>query len=262
MALVGAGKDEQDGGKADDVIGVGGASYSVSDLKPSQSSMNIEKALSMALGMIRDDKAGGDLGAFISSDKHIMDGHHRWVATAMVDPSAKIGGYGVEFPADKLIPVLNALTVGKFGEMTGKPATGGFEQFKETPIRDQLEKYLQNGAYQMEPDVVQTVIEKFTGETGEAAIEAAVTKFVDNLGAVKFDLPKDAPSREDMPIIDEPNVPDAIAALSAGEVDVNEPYGWEEDEAKEGTPGVAESQHVKGDLVLERWRKLAGLLNS
>jgi hypothetical protein len=106
------------------------------------------------------------------------------------------------------------------------------------------------------------VIEKFTGETGEAAIEAAVTKFVDNLGAVKFDLPKDAPSREDMPIIDEPNVPDAIAALSAGEVDVNEPYGWEEDEAKEGTPGVAESQHVKGDLVLERWRKLAGLLNS
>ena len=60
--------------------------------------MNIEKALSMALGMIRDDQAGGDLGAFISSDNHIMDGHHRWVATAMVDPSAQIGGYGVDFP--------------------------------------------------------------------------------------------------------------------------------------------------------------------
>ena len=60
--------------KADDVIGVGGASYSVSELKPSQSSMNIEKALSMALGMIRDDQAGGDLGAFISSDKP----HHGW----------------------------------------------------------------------------------------------------------------------------------------------------------------------------------------
>ena len=262
MQLTQAGKDDVDGGKADDVIKVGGASYSVGELKPSQSSMNIEKALSMALGMIRDDKAGGDLGAFISNDKHIMDGHHRWVATAMVDPAAKIGGYGVEFPADKLIPVLNALTVGRFGVTSGKPATGGFDQFKEGPIRDQLNVYLQNGAYQMDPEVVQQTIEKFTGEVGEAAVDAAVDKFVENLGAVKFDLPGGAPSREDMPVIDEPDVPDAVAALSAGEVDVNEPYGWEpgEGEDKDAKP-TAESQHAEGDLVLERWRKLAGLLN-
>ena len=255
-AITSSGKDETDGGKADDVIGVGGASFSVSDLKPSQSSMNIEKALSMALGMIRDDQAGGELGAFISSDNHIMDGHHRWVATAMVDPTAQIGGYSVDFPADKLIPVLNALTVGRFGVTSGKAATGGFDQFAEAPIRDQLEKYLASGAYKMDPAAVQTTIEKFTKETGEAAVDAAVAKFVENLGAVKFDLPGGAPTREDMPVIDEPDVPEAVAALSAGEVDVNEPYGWEEDEAK------AESQHVKGDLVLERWRKLAGLLNS
>jgi hypothetical protein len=260
-ALVDAGKDEKDGGKADDVIQVGGASYSVSELKPSQSSMNIEKALSMALGMIRDDQAGGDLGAFISNDKHIMDGHHRWVATAMVDPSAEIGGYGVEFPADKLIPVLNALTVGKFGVTSGKPATGGFDQFKEAPIRAQLEKYLASGAYKMEPDGVQAAIEKFTGETGPAAVDAAVAKFVENLGAVKFDLPSDPLAREDMPVIDEPDVPTAVAALSAGEIDVNEPYGWEEDEEKPPS-GKTESQHGNGDLVLERWRKLAGLLNS
>jgi len=270
MQLTSSGKDDVDGGNSDDVIKVGGASFSVSDLKPSQSSMNIEKALSMALGMIRDDKAGGDLGAFISNDKHIMDGHHRWVATAMVDPSAKIGGYGVEFPAEKLIPVLNALTVGRFGVTSGKPATGGFDQFKEGPIRDQLDVYLQNGAYQMDPEVVQQTIEKFTGEAGEAAVGAAVDKFVKNLGAVKFDLPGGAPSREDMPVIDEPDVPDAVAALSAGEVDVNEPYGWEEDEksvaaraAKSADPAgpKKEAQHVDGDLVLERWRKLAGLLN-
>jgi len=265
-AVVSSGKDETDGGSADDVIGVGGDSFSVSDLKPSQSSMNIEKALSMALGMIRDDKAGGDLGAFISSDNHIMDGHHRWVATAMVDPSAEIGGYSVAFPAEQLIPVLNALTVGRFGVTSGKPATGGFDQFKEDPIRDQLNTYLQNGAYQMEPEAVQTAIEKFTDETGAAAVDAAVDKFVSNLGAVSFTLPGGAPSREDMPVIDEPDVPEAVAALSAGEVDVNEPYGWEE--GQEGGIGSAggsskkESQHVDGDLVLERWRKLAGLLNS
>ena len=258
-ALTQSGKDDVDAGKADDVIKVGGASFSVSELKPSQSSMNIEKALSMALGMIRDDKAGGELGAFISSDKHIMDGHHRWVATAMVDPSAQIGGYGVEFPAEQLIPVLNALTVGRFGVTSGKPATGGFDQFKEGPIRDQLDVYLQNGAYQMEPEVVQQTIEKFTGEVGEAAVDAAVDKFVKNLGAVKFDLPAGAPSREDMPVIDEPDVPTAVAALSAGDVDVNEPYGWEEGDEKEAAPAV-ESQHAEGDIVLERWRRLAGLL--
>jgi hypothetical protein len=259
-AITSSGKDETDGGKADDVIKVGGDSFTVAELKPSQSSMNIEKALSMALGMIRDDKAGGDLGAFISSDNHIMDGHHRWVATAMVDPGAEIGGYSVAFPAEQLIPVLNALTVGRFGEMSGKPATGGFDQFKEGPIRDQLNAYLQSGAYQMEPEDVQATIEKFTDEVGAGAVDAAVNKFVENLGAVKFDLPAGAPSREDMPIIDEPNVPDAVAALSAGEVDVNEPYGWDEDEDKEGAPKT-ESQHVDGDLVLERWRKMAGLLN-
>ena len=272
-AVVSSGKDETDGGSADDVINVGGASFSVGDLKPSQSSMNIEKALSMALGMIRDDKAGGDLGAFISSDKHIMDGHHRWVATAMVDPSAQIGGYGVDFPADQLIPVLNALTVGRFGVTAGKPATGGFDQFEEGPIRDQLEKYIQNGAYQMDPDVVQSTIEKWTDEVGEAAVDAAVDKFVTNLGAVSFDLPGSAPTREDMPVIDEPDVPEAVAALSAGEVDVNEPYGWEEgqeggigsskgDDPKGSRSSTKESQHVDGNLVLERWRKLAGLLNS
>jgi len=261
MAIVGAGKDDVDGGKADDVIGVGGASYSVSELKPSQSSMNIEKALSMALGMIRDDKAGGDLGAFISSDKHIMDGHHRWVATAMVDPAAKIGGYGVEFPADKLIPVLNALTVGKFGVTSGKPATGGFDQFAEGPIRAQLEKYLSAGAYQMDPAQVQAAIEKFSGEVGDAAVDAAVDKFVENLGAVAFDLPGGAPSREDMPVIDEPNVPTAVAALSAGEVDVNEPYGWEAGPEKEPAKKT-ESQLSNDDVILERWRKMAGLLNN
>jgi hypothetical protein len=256
--LTKSGADDVDKGAADDVIGVGGASFSVSDLKPSQSSMNIEKALSMALGMIRDDQAGGDLGAFISSDNHIMDGHHRWVATAMVDPSAQIGGYAVEFPAEQLIPVLNALTVGRFGVTSGKPATGGFDQFEEGPIRKQLEAYLQSGAYQMDPETVQTTIEKFTDEVGEAAVDAAVTKFVDNLGSVKFDLPSSAPSREDMPVIDEPDVPAAIAALSAGEVDVNEPYGWEEGDEKEAV--AQESSPTDGVLVLERWRKLAGLL--
>lgn len=258
QSVVSTGSDDVDQGSADDVIGVGGANFAVGDLKPSQSSMNIEKALSMALGMIRDDSPGGDLGAFISSDNHIMDGHHRWVATSMVDPSAQIGGYAVDFPADKLIPVLNALTVGKFGVTAGKPGTGGFDQFERDPIRAQLDAYLENGAYQMAPEEVQATIEKFTEKTGEEAVDAAVDKFVSNLGSVSFDLPSSAPARPDMPVIDEPDVPDAIAALTAGEVDVNEPYG---DDAEEEET-LADGKKIGDDVILERWRKMAGLLTS
>tara|TARA_R100001126_G_scaffold100429_1_gene78174 strand:- start:945 stop:1766 length:822 start_codon:yes stop_codon:yes gene_type:complete len=219
---------EKDGEVDDDTIQVKSASYPVNKLKPSQSSMNIEKAMGMALAMIQGDMStGGDLGAFISNDMHIMDGHHRWVATTMVDPNAKVGGYIVNFPGSELIAVLNSLTSGAFGKTKGKPATGGFDQFKEAPIRAQLEKYLAAPTKFTKPEDIQAAIEKFTGETGEAAKEAAIEKFVKNLNAVSFDLPSGAPSREDMPIVDEPDVPKAVDALSKGKIDVNPPYANE-----------------------------------
>jgi len=248
-----SGNDQFDHGKDDDVIGVESASFSVQQLKPSQSSMNIEKALSMALGMIRDDSPGGDLGAFISNDNHIMDGHHRWVATAMVDPSAEIGGYKVAWPATQLLAVLNTLTVGKFGVTSGKPATGGFDQFQEAPIRNQLEKYLENGAWKMTPEDVQMTIEKFTNKKGEEAKNAAVEKFVQNLAGASFDLPAGAPSREDMPVIDGNDVLIAANALRQGEVDVNPPYHVED-------PSAQESTNNNDNIIVERWNKLAGLI--
>ena len=65
----------------EDTIPVTGASEPVQKLKPSQSSMNIEKAMGQAISMILGDmELGGNINAFISSDDHIMDGHHRWVA--------------------------------------------------------------------------------------------------------------------------------------------------------------------------------------
>ena len=70
-------------------------------------------------------------------------------------------------------------------------------------------------------------LKKFTGQEGNAAIEAAVQKFVKHLGSVKFEVPQGAPDRVDMPVIDPEKVPDAdkIAAntLAKGEVDWNSP---------------------------------------
>lgn len=213
----------------DDRIKVVPKTFSVQELKPSQSSMNIEKALGMAIGMINragpfKNGPGGDLGAFISIDNHIMDGHHRWVASGMLDPNAKVGGYQVNFPGDKLIPVLNALTAGKFGVTQGKAATGGFDQFKEGPIRDTLQKYLAQGTKFDSPEVIRQAIETFTGMSGEDAVEAAINTFVTNLSKLNFELPTGAPSREDMPVLDGPDVTTAVNALNKGEIDVNPPY--------------------------------------
>jgi len=220
-----------DGEVEDDVIPVNNATFSVSSVKPSQSSMNIEKALAFAINMMAKQGPfasgpGGDLNAFISNDNYIMDGHHRWVATAMVNPGAKIGGFQVDFPGDELIAVLNTLTKGEFNK-TGNAATGGFEQFQEEPIKTQLEKYLKAGVWDMTSEEVQSAIEQFTGVEGDGAKDAAVEKFVSNLSKVSFELPSGAPARPDMPVIDDKagHVKTAIDKMSTGDVDVNPPYG-------------------------------------
>ena len=222
-------KGQQDGNPRDDVINVKpNATFPVSELKPSQTTMQITNALGMAISMILGKMpTGGNLGGFISSDKHIMDGHHRWVATAMVNPGAKVGGYAVDFPGTDLIRILNAITVGKLGITQGKEGSGGFDQFREGPIRQELTNLAQKGSKFLQPEQVMEALKKFTGQEGNAAIEAAVQKFVKHLGAVKFEVPQGAPDRVDMPVIDPKRVPNAdkitAKALAKGEVDWNKP---------------------------------------
>ena len=270
-ANVKLGGEEYDADAVDDVIGVKPGSPSVKDVKPSQTSMNMPKAMAFALGHIKSGKPGGPLGAFISNDGHIMDGHHRWISSAMVDIGATLGGSIVDFPATKLIAVLNALTVGEFGEMSGKKASGGFEQFQgETGVakmEEVLDDYLTNGSgegeFRIEPEEVQTLLEKFSEAEGDEAKDAAIEKFAANLAQLDFTLPANAPERPDMPVIEKGNNQAAVTALETGQVDVNPPYG-EVGEGGEGDEEKKANESVwpvrRDDLVLERWQKLAGLL--
>ena len=231
----------------------------VGQLKPSQSSMNIEKAMAFVLNMLWDGNkelnAGGDLGAFISSDNFIMDGHHRWVATAMIDPTLKVGGYKVEFPGEQLVAILNTMTKGLYGEMTGKKATGGFDQFKPEKMKEQLMAYLNAGVWDMKPEDITAVLQGFTGgqATGEALVDLAVAKMVKNLGAVTFATPEWASSREEMPVIDDKNVAPAAASLNKGEIDWATP-----DTVPVGKAAAAANR--KDELIPEsmrrKWQKL------
>ena len=251
-----------DGEKEDDIIPVNKGSYATSILKPSQSSMNIEKALAFAIHMMSrthpfTDGPGGDLDAFISSDNFIMDGHHRWIATAMVAPKTAIEGHRVDFPGKELVAVLNTLTKGEFNK-AGKGATGGFEQFQEGPIKAKLEEFLAAGVWGMKPEQVQTAIEEFTGVEGEGAKDATVKKFVTNLSGMTLAVPSWANDRIDMPVIDDKDghVKVAVDKMSTGDVDVNPPYapaGQTGDKA--AVAGLAESRKRKSSQLLNLVKK-------
>jgi len=231
----------------------------VGGLKPSQSSMNIGKALGMALAMIMGKEGGGmpiggNLGAFISSDNYIMDGHHRWIATAMVDPSQPVGGMQVGFPGEELVAILNAMTAGQFGITKGKAGSGGFDQFEEGPIRKQLLDYVKAGTpgeFGKGPDWVANAIQKFTGKSiEEGGVDVAVQQILSNLETIKplaSNLLDNAPDRSDMPVIDgSDNVAAVINALEKGHVDINPPYYDPDEEAEEpvGQPPLQESRNL------------------
>lgn len=268
--------------RSDDMVKAAPASFPCSELKPSQSSMNLPKALSMAVGMINKGEAGGDLGAFVSNDKFIMDGHHRWISSFMVDPAAVIKGFEVNLPGEKLVAVLNALTAGKY-DHAGKPASGGFAQFKDAgaikkELTAALEKGFENGA---SADEVKSAIEKFAG----GDIDEMVEKLMKNLSEATLSAPSWAPERPDMPVIEKEDIQDAINALNNGEIDLNPPYAGEDvsdrsvkgnviyvdkdgKNVPKGTPGAkkkvvkvvnAEGRRHDG-YVMERWQKLAGLI--
>lgn len=246
----------EDGDPSDDIVGASAGSMAVKNLKPSQSSMNIEKACQFAICAILKVKPfaggpGGDLGAIITSDNHIMDGHHRWIATGMVDPSASVGGFIVEFPAKQMIAALNMITV-SLGITSGKPGSGGFDQFNEAGIKKVLEKLVAEGFWGASAEQCLKACEEFSGESGENAVAAAAKKMGDNVSQLTLSVPAGFPERPDMPVISKGagHLAQAIDLLRSGSVDLNEPYSSE----------VSESKKSKDQIVLERWRKNAGLV--
>jgi hypothetical protein len=232
QADVSLGTQDADPQGADDKIPVNGATFKVSELAPSQSTMNVAKAVGMAIGHILKGKAGGDLGAFISNDKRIMDGHHRWISSYMVDPNAEIGGYAVNFPAKQLIPVLNAITVGKVGRMQGKPGKGSFNDFNAQNIAKFLGDLYQNGNQFTPADKARAAITKFSGAEGEEGVRIAAQKMADNLSSATMNTPEGAPERIDMPVIDKKDIRNAIGLLQKGFIDVNPPYADRGEEEK------------------------------
>ena len=251
-----SGEPQDDGMSQEDVISLSKGSRPVGKLKPSQGSMNIDKALGMVIAMLDPDNkfsAGGDLGAFISKDGYIMDGHHRWIATSMIDPSLQMGGIIVDFPAKELVAVLNSITKGLLGIMKGKKATGDFRQFQPEPLKKSLKKLAAEGNKFNSAEKVVAMLEKFTGLKGDAAVEAAANKFSQNLSKITVAPPSWAPNRPDMPVIDPDIKPGAIKlavqAMESGAVDVNPPYGDKKEIEKQKKAIAGRAQQSAGQAA-------------
>ena len=188
-----------------------------------------------------------------------MDGHHRWIASGMVDPASEVGGFRVEFPAKELIAVLNQITVA-VGVKQGKPGSGGFDQFNEAGIKAQLQAFLDNPddawAAGGNRDNVVKALYTIAGGSGDeaAALDAAAKKLGANVAKLTLSVPEGFPARPDMPVISKGkgHLKQAIEYLRSGKVDVAEP--------KAPSTLPKESFDKNGNLITERWKKLAGIL--
>jgi hypothetical protein len=259
-------KGDDDGSSTDDSVGASEGSMPVDELKPSQSSMNIEKACQFALCAILKVKPfpsgpGGDLGAIITNDNHIMDGHHRWIATGMVDPSASVGGFIVEFPAKQMIAALNMITVG-LGITSGKQGSGGFDQFNEAGILPVIQKLVKKGFWGADAEQCQEACNQFSGLTGDKAVASTAEIMGKNVSQLTLSVPSGFPARPDMPVISKGkgHLSVAINLLRKGKVDLNEPYADISSKEKNKSSEQKESINKKREnLILERWRRLAGI---
>jgi hypothetical protein len=212
-----------DGNARDDVVGVSKGSWPAAALKPSQTSMVLPKALGMALLMLKTGKVGGDLGALVSKDKHILDGHHRWAATILASGSkGKVGGFGASLKGKELLGVLNIVSKGLFGVRGGNPGKGDLSQFTESNVRDMLTDFTEKGIqgkFPWSPESVIAVLENAFG-----SVEEGIDQISKNAKLITSTVPSWAPDRKQMPVIDPGQVPGASKALNQGKVDWNNPH--------------------------------------
>ena len=208
-------KGHKDGSESDDKVKTKLVSIKAKDLKPSQNAIYLGKALGMAIGGV----SGGDLGAIISKDNYILDGHHRWAATMFNNPDAMIKGHKADLNIGDLIPVLRALGDALGNERRGEPK-GGDGNIFEASIKDALACVEKGSNMSKKFYNRDKSVEWLDKNGGEDSIQEALA-FIQSVAP-----PSDAPPRNMMPVIDADKGEEKKAAksLNRGDLDVRTPY--------------------------------------
>jgi hypothetical protein len=204
-------KGKKDGESLDDVVVTKDAAIPAKSLKPSQDAVYLGKALGLAIGGVE----GGDLGAVISKDNRILDGHHRWAATMFTNPNAKIIGSKADLGIGDLIPVLRQAG-DALGNERGTMPTGGDVNIFQATIKD-VEDCIYKGM-NMDPKY-------FNKDKAVAWYEKNKDNVAKGLKMIQREgPPAGAPPRQEMPKIEPEQVDQVAKSLSAGKIDVRKPY--------------------------------------
>jgi len=243
-----------DGDTADDQIPSKKVSVAAGKLKPSQKEVVPQKAVEFAFSAIMKinpmpSGPGGDLQAIISNDNYIMDGHHRWAATFLVDPSATLDATQIDLPGGALVTALNVVTKGLGrGGNTGK---GDIAQFGGKPIEDAIDAVLEKGYWaEKDPAKCKEAFEKWGG-----SVEEAKKKMVANAAKMPKAIPGWAPNRVDMPVINAPEVATIAKAIAAGAIDLKAPYGPDVKDKMESYYQMRRGQKPLTESIMKKLRE-------
>tara|TARA_R110000824_G_scaffold258175_3_gene447200 strand:+ start:639 stop:1820 length:1182 start_codon:yes stop_codon:yes gene_type:complete len=219
-------------GEKPDAVNAAPGGGAAQALKPSQKQIILVKAFNMAMNTTPVGgkfEPGGDIGAIISKDNFIMDGHHRWASTILVDPKLGIWGEKIDMVAKDLITALNVYTKGVLGKSTGNPGAGAISQFTGENIQSQIIDIAEKtGKSPDHPDVpgyewedLKQRITKLGG--GDYAI--GLNSIKENASIISGkEIESWMPDRSDMPVIQKDELPDVEAKFKAGELDLKPPF--------------------------------------
>lgn len=165
---------------------------SATNLYPTQREIRLGTALGIAIAGIDYNEI-----PFISKDMYILDGHHRWAATMLDDPTQKMSGSWVDLDSETLIPILR-----KIGDDFGNVRRRGLATSKredvnlfKASLEDAIEaietgRYIEPKLYNKEK--AQKWLQKIGGRRGLQR----------RLDLIKKHQPSStAPKREDMPVL-------------------------------------------------------------
>lgn len=271
----------------DDKVSIGGGTPAVGGLLPTQSEIDLVKSIGWPLGdkdtlekMITTGTSTAP-GTITTSGNLVIDGHHRWSGiwsvsgpqgTVAVDDLALPG----ESTSEKLAAAQLAIAAYKDAEAKQPAADEKIELNILGKSSDAIEKDILAAEGQKDPKAPgailnpkyleecskSEVIAKWAGfEVGAAPdeVKAAIAKkTASNLSS----LPQnpDAPPRADMPQFDHDNIggkaakKDIMAGLQSGEYNVAPPF------SPEGKEKQQAGYRRDGQVMIERWQKLAGLI--
>tara|TARA_R110000744_G_scaffold64595_1_gene132919 strand:- start:354 stop:1973 length:1620 start_codon:yes stop_codon:yes gene_type:complete len=188
---------------------------------------SLEVALRIQLGAM---PLGGDIGAIISEDNYIMDGHHRWAGSWLAGGGeVELGGVQVGMPAKQLVAVLAAVG-DKFhpGQRNSGRSTENIFNIGSEAVDKYMDFLTTKKGYSkwLTPDEAISACEILAG-----SVEGAKEVFSERLKEIQKNKPPAwAPAREEMPVIrasrgEHLKVGDVI---NKGQVDIYEPYALKE----------------------------------